>query len=219
VSIVISLPPGSVVAGFPGDQNRYVVDQENFTIFDTIPVLPGESHDVQLIYLIPYEGGAIIEQPLNYAVDGPVRLLLNPPTIRVISEQLPPLGAETVGNTQYQNYGAQLTLLPGDLLRYELSGAGLSAAQNADRNAPVVSSNNLVPIVIGALLIVAVLVGGIFLLATRSRSGDQQVIDILVRQIAELDADHDAGKIADDAYEPQRSALKARLATLMERKK
>lgn len=219
ISVVISLPPGAVIAGFPDDQNRYVVDQENFTVFDTIPVLPGAEHLVQMIYLIPYDGGAIIEQPLNYAVSGPVRLLLNPPDIRVTSAQLPQLGMETVGNTQYQNYGADLTLLPGDVLRYDLSGEGLSAAENADRNAPVVSSGSLLPIVVGALIVVGLLVGGLFLIATRNRSGDQQVIDILVRQIAELDADHDVGKIDDTAYEQQRSALKARLAALMERKK
>ena len=69
------------------------------------------------------------------------------------------------------------------------------------------------------LVIVGLLGGGLFLIASRNRSGDQQVINILVRQIAELDADHDAGKIDDDAYEQQRSALKARLAALMERKK
>ena len=61
--------------------------------------------------------------------------------------------------------------------------------------------------------------GGLFLIASRNRSGDQQIINILVRQVAELDADHDAGKIDDEAYTQQRNALKARLAALMERKK
>lgn len=219
ISVVITLPPGAVVAGFPDSQDRYAVDQDNFTVFDTIPVLPGEEHLVQLVYLIPYDGGAIIEQPLNYAVDGPVRLLLNPPAVAVTSAQLPTLGVETVGNTQYQSYGGQLSLPPGEVLRYELSGEGLSAAENADRNAPVVSSNNLLLIVAGVLIIAALLGGGLYLIASRNRSGDQQVIDILIRQIAELDTDHDAGSIPDDAYEQQRSALKARLAALMERKK
>ena len=47
ISLVITLPPGAVVAGFPDNQNRYVVDQDNFTVFDTVPVLPGEQHLVQ----------------------------------------------------------------------------------------------------------------------------------------------------------------------------
>ncbi len=219
ISVVITLPPGAVVAGFPDNQNRYVVDQDKFTVFDTVPVLPGEQHIVQLVYLIPYDQGAIIEQPMNYTLNGPVRLLINPPTLTTTSEQLPSLGQQTVGNTEYAIYGAPLSLAAGDVLRYTVSGEGISATENAARNEPVVSSNSLLLVVVGVLVIAGLLGGGLFLIARRNRSGDQQVIDILVRQIAELDADHDAGKIDDDAYEQQRSALKARLASLMERKK
>ncbi len=67
-------------------------------------------------------------------------------------------------------------------------------------------------------MIVLLLGGGLYLIARRTRSGDQQVTNILIRQIAELDAEHDAGKIDDESYEHQRAALKARLAALMERK-
>lgn len=219
ISVVLTLPPGAIVAGFADSQNRYVVDQDNFTVYDTIPVIPGEDHIVQLIYLVPYTGDAIIEQELNYAVDGPVRLLLNPPGVRVTSDQLPMLDIETVGSTQYQSYGGQLSFQPGDVLRYEVSGEGLTAAQNADRNAPVVSSNSLPLLIVGALVIIGLLVGGLYLIAVRNRSGDQQVIDILIRQIAELDTDHAEGRIAGDVYEQQRSALKARLAALLEKQK
>ncbi|MCC6802136.1 MAG: c-type cytochrome [Anaerolineae bacterium] len=219
ISVVIALPPGAIVAGFGDSGDRYVIDQDNFVVYDTIPVIPGEDHIVQLIYLIPYNNDAIIEQQMTYAVDGPVRLLLNPPTIRVTSDQLPMLNIETVGNTQYQSYGGQLTLQPGDVLRYEVSGEGLTAAQNADRSAPVVSSTSLPLIIVGALVIIGLLVGGLYLIAVRNRAGDQQVIDILIRQIAELDTDHAAGQIPDDAYQQQRAALKTRLAALMERKK
>ncbi len=216
LSLVITLPPGSVVAGLSDNQNRYVVDQNNFTVFDTVPVLPNEQHIVQLVYLIPYNNGAIIEQPLNYALNGPVRLLINPASIQVTSQQLPPMGAQTVGSTQYQSYGGVLALASGDVLRYELNGTGLTSAQ---ATAPVVSSDNLLLVIVGVVILIAALGGGLFLIASRNRSGDQQVIAILVRQIAELDKDHDAGKIDDTAYEQQRNALKARLASLMERKK
>jgi hypothetical protein len=182
-------------------------------------VLPNEEHTAQFIYLIPYEGSAIIEQPINYALNAQVRLLLDPPSIKVTSEQLAPLGTQQIGNAQYQSYGAALTLSAGDVLRYELSGMGLTDAQQADRSAPTVTSNNLLLIVVVVLVIAGLLGGGLVLLGTRSRSGDQQVINILIRQIAELDGDHEAGRIADAAYESQRAALKARLAALMEREK
>jgi len=217
VSLVITLPPGAVV--FPDNSNRYVVDANKFTVVDTVPVLPKEQHLVQIVYLIQYNNDAIIEQPLNYALDGPVRLLMNPVSLKVVGDQFPSLGTETVGNTEYASFGSPLKLASGDVLRYEVSGTGLSAAQNADRNAPVVSSDNLLIIVVAVVIVAALIGGGLFIIGSRNRSGDQQIIDILVRQIAELDADHDTGKIADEAYEAQRGALKARLTTLMERKK
>lgn len=215
ISLVIPLPPGAVVVGFPENQNRYITDEESSTIFDTFPVLPAEEHIVQVVYLIPYDsGGAIIEQPLTYALAGPVRLLLTPMTMGITSEQLAPRGTETVGDSQFQGYGGDLTLAAGETIRYELSG------QSAEINpAPVVSSDSLLPIVLILVGIAALLGGGFVMLGARNRSGDQQVIDILVRQIAELDAEHEAGRIDDDAHQRQRAALKARLAVLMERKK
>ena len=215
ISLVISLPPGAVVVGFPENPNRFIYDQNTFTVLDTIPVLPGEEQFVQVVYLIPYDsGGAIIEQPINYTLEGPVRLLVRPPTATVTSEQLTPRGMETIGTTQVQSYGGDLSLAAGEVIRYEISGAGVPST-----GTQAVTTNNLVPIVIAVLVIAALVGGGLLVLGTRSRSGDQQVIDILVRQIAELDAEHDAGRLDDEAYERQRAALKARLATLMERKK
>lgn len=215
LSVVLQLPPGAVVVGFPGNQNRYITNAENATIFDTFPVLPGEEHFVQVVYLVPYDdGGAIIEQPLTYALNGPVRLLVSPVTMGITSEQLPPRGTETLGDSQFQSYGADLTLAAGSVIRYDIAGASAPLGTT-----PVVSSDGLLPIVIVVLLIAALLGGGFVLLGTRNRSGDQQVIDILVRQIAELDDEHDAGRIDDESYERQRAALKARLTALMERKK
>lgn len=215
ISVVLQLPPGAVVVGFPGNQNRYITNAENATIFDTFPVLPGEEHFVQVVYLVPYDdGGAIIEQPLTYALNGPVRLLVSPLTMGITSDQLPPRGTETLGDSQFQSYGADLTLAAGAVIRYDIAGASAPLGTT-----PVVSSDGLLPIIIVVLLIAALLGGGFVLLGTRNHSGDQQVIDILVRQIAELDDEHDAGRIDDESYERQRAALKARLTALMERKK
>ncbi len=218
VSLLITLPPGAVIAGFTGsDQNRYVVDQAHDAVFDTIPVMPKEQHIVQLVYIIPYSSNdAIIEQQLNYAINGQVRLLVSPTNMQVTSQQLPPMGAQTVGDTTYQSYGGQLTLAASDVIRYEISGTGLATAVSP--NSSFISSNNLLPLVVGAIILLAILGGGIYVVTSRNRSSDQQVINILVRQIAELDADHDAKRIGDEAYEQQRAALKARLTSLMERK-
>ncbi len=137
ISLAITLPPGAMIAGFPSDQNRFVVDAPNSTFYDTVPVLPGEQHIVQVIYLIQYDQGAIIEQPINYAISAPVRLLLTPQNVVVTSDQLQPMGAQTLGSTEYQSYGAQLSLPTGSVLRYELSGTGSDDAQGTQRRSSV----------------------------------------------------------------------------------
>ena len=203
ISLAITLPPGAVIAGFPSDQNRYVVDAPNATFYDTVPVLPGEQHIIQVIYLIQYDQGAIIEQPINYAISAPVRLLLTPQTIGVTSDQLQPMGAQTLGSSEYASYGAQLSLPMGSVLRYELSGVG-----DANPAQPSVVSSNSLPLLIGGVVVIVLLIGGgLYVIARRNRSGDEQVKNILIRQIAELDTEHKAGKIDDESYrKPARGA-------------
>jgi hypothetical protein len=237
ISLVISLPPGALVAGLTDNQQRYVVLQDSFLLIDTAPVMPGEEHIVQVVYVIQYNESAIIEQPINYAVNGPVRLLMRPETLGVRSEQLPQLGAETIGTTQYMAYGATLNLAAGDVIRYEVSGSTLTTAQ---RDTGAVATGNLPPIVIGVIVGEAVLIFALVLWyrgrrakrlaragevrsasATPSSipqpSADQSLIDGLIRQIAELDAAHERGEIDSASYQRQRGALKSRLADLMDR--
>src|SRR6185369_11432542 len=96
-----------------------------------------------VVYLVPYTTTAIIEQPVTYALSGPVRLLLSPDTIQVTSQQLQPIGPQLVGQTTFQGYGATLTLNPGDVVRYELNGGLASSNQS-----PGVVSSSELPILI-----------------------------------------------------------------------
>ncbi|MBE2269832.1 MAG: c-type cytochrome [Anaerolinea sp.] len=224
ISAVIALPPGSVVTELP-ESNRYIVADDDFAVLDTIPVLPGDGHLIQLLYLIPYGDSAIIEQPLTYALDGTVRVLVNPPSVTVTSAQLPALGTETLGSggTQYAAYGGTLTLDAGDAVRYDLSGTGLEVSAAGEVQTP---SNSNLPaqfvLVLGGL---ALLVGGAYLIYYRTKSapkaaadtGSKALIDALIAQIAELDAEHEAGNIPDEDYQRQRAALKQRLATLLDK--
>ena len=99
ISVVISLPPGALIMGF-GEQGRYVASEDQTAVVDTLPVLPGQGHLVEVIYLVPYNGDAIVEQAINYSLAGQVRLLARPLNIGVRSDQLPSLGVETVGSTE-----------------------------------------------------------------------------------------------------------------------
>ena len=222
-SVVITLPPGAVVLGFPDNQQRYVVSDDQKTVIDTAPVIPGEDHVIQIIYLVPYTNSAIIEQPINYALNGPVRLLIRPDSVKATSEQLPSIGPQTVGDGTYSGYGATLTLDQGAVIRYELNGAG--AATAAEVETGVASSNNIAIAALLAFVAIVAIIGGLYIFYVRRRNIAQQsetatldknrIIDSLVKQIAELDEAHDRGDINHDFYHHQRKQLKAQLAELM----
>lgn len=219
-ALTVSLPPAAIVMGFPEGGQRYIVSEDQSTVIDTAPVLPGEDHLVQVVYFLPYESeGAIIEQPVNYALAGQVRLLLQPTTLRLTSDQFADIGVQSVGEMIYSGYGGDLNLNAGDVIRFELAGAGApSAAQvttpQRDNTLPIIL------IVVGAQLM---LVSGLYWMYLRRRPAPAAVepaklIDALVLQIAELDTAHDRGEINHDVYQRRRAELKTRLAELMDDK-
>lgn len=224
-SIHVSVPPGAQLLGFADTQSRYVVSEDGRTVTDTALVLPGEGHILHLLYTLPYTGELQLEQPVNYAVEGPVRLLVTPGTIAVSSPQLPSIGPQTLRNVTYQGYGGNLTLAPNEVIRYQLRGL---PSATADTGAPnVVSGGTLVAVVlvgIGAIIIAVGLY--IFLRGRRSVStpagagdmqSDRSLIDGLIRQIAELDEAKATGQLHEATYQKRRSRLKARLAELMDK--
>lgn len=214
-STVLSLPPGAVVAGFGGDERRYVVSEEDFAVIDTQPVEPGTGHTMQVVYFLPYEDGAIIEHQLNYNLNGSARLLLRPDTLSMTSDQLELLGEQTLGENVYTEYGADITLNAGNTLRYELSGRAVNVASGG--------SFQWLPML---LFVLSGLTGGaaavLFFMNRRDARTKPQPkpttnreIDALVTQIAKLDSDHQAGRLNHDLWHQQRNELKAQLRDLM----
>ncbi len=219
-SVVVSLPPGGVILGFPEQPERYITPEDGSAVIDSVPVLPGGDHIIQYIYFLPYQAGAMIEQPFNYAFSGPARLLLRPPSVTATSEQLESLGTQTLGESTFAGYGAELNLQAGESMLYELSGIGAATADEI--TPPVVSSNNLVLVVLLVLVAQAVLIGGLYLYYRRREVGGasapedkNRLLDALAQQIAELDAAHDRGDINHDLYHHRRKQLKVRLGELM----
>lgn len=218
-SVVISLPPGSTVIGFPNDQERFVVSEDQTTVVDTLPVLPGQDHLIQLVYLVPYEGDAIIEQPLNYALDGQVRLLLRPDTLSVVSDSLQEIGPQAVGENTFKGYGGNLQLGADEALSFELRGAPAPEAAQIEQPGTI-TSNNLLAVGGLALIVIGLVMAGLYFFYRRGKSSpdsesDERLIDGLIQQIAELDEAHEQGQINHDVYRRQRQRLKDRLSELM----
>jgi mono/diheme cytochrome c family protein len=210
LSLVVSLPPASVVLGLDSVEQRYVVLDEPAVMVDTLPVLPGDDHIIQLAYFIPYTNGAIIEQQMNYAVEGTVRVLIEGDQLQLTSEQMQDIGPQEVGDQTLRGFGGTLTLARPGVLRYELRG---SLTQTS-----VLSGDRLLAFgLIGVGVVILVGVAAYSLLRRRApRTPDKsRMIDVLVQQIAELDDAHAQGKINHDVYQRQRADLKGRLSALM----
>lgn len=215
-SLVLNLPPGATVIGFPNNEERFIVSEDQTTVVDTVPVLPGTGHIIQMVYLVPYEGDAIIEYPINYSLEGQVRALLLPDTLEIVNSPLEPIGPQQVGQNTYTGYGAQLALNPDDVVSYEVRGEASTVASEVAAQAPA-SDGGMDIVMVLALVGVGFIAAGVFVFFMRRRGSDDSssLIDALVRQIAELDADHEQGRINHDVYQRQRQQLKARLTELL----
>jgi hypothetical protein len=222
-STVMYMPPGAAVAGF-GSTNpeRYVVSDEDFAVIDTLPVMPGEEHMMQVVYLLPYDNGAIIEHPVAYDFEGSVRMLLNPPDLDVESEQLERLGEQQFGEDVFAEYGTDVSLTQGDVVRYELSGQATTVT-----TATTNENTNRLPMILFTISgVLAATAGGLFVYGrvagnkTEDADADtDKQIDALVNQIADLDRQHDAGQLNHDLWHKQRNELKAQLQALMAKDK
>lgn len=219
--VVIHLPPSSFIPGLPEDFQRYVVSEDQSFVIDTAPVLPGSGHIIQLVYFIPYEGDAIIEQPLNYRMEGELRLLLRPTNLEIRSEQVQSIGVETVGQNVYGSYSGVLDLVAGDVLQFELRGSGASTAEQLE-TPRVVPANTLVLLLAGFGLLAVIAGAGYYFFSRRGTTDEatadskDRLIDALIQQIAELDDAHDRGDINHDLYHHRRKQLKTRLAAIMD---
>ncbi|MDX2141159.1 MAG: c-type cytochrome [Chloroflexota bacterium] len=225
VSLAFQLPPGAVLLGFPSGEGRFVLSTDQTTVLDTAPTLPGDQNLVAIAYVIPYEGSAIIEQVFNYALNGQVRILVQPDSVQLSGTPLTALGPQQIGQTQWQGYGAQVALAAGSPLRYELAGASLEVATG--ERTGVVTSNNLLPLLVIGIVIEIIIVALLYVWWRQRRNkraaqaakpaSDTTLMDGLIRQIAELDARHERGEIDDATYQRQRGILKQRLSELMEK--
>lgn len=219
--LIVHLPPSAIIPGLPEDFQRYVISEDQSFVIDTAPVLPGSGHIIQLVYYIPYQGDAIIEQPLNYRMDGELRLLLRPPSLQVTSEQVQSIGMEVVGQNTYSSYSGVLALVAGDVLQFELSGTGASTAEQLE-TPNVVPGNTLLLLLVGFAILGVLAGAGYYFFSQRTTTDSptadnkDRMIDALVQQIAELDDAHDRGDINHDLYHHRRKQLKTRLAVIMD---
>lgn len=210
-SLLIQFPAGARMMS--GDENgRYVViegrEQLPDSVIDTLPVLPGDSHEVIVEYFVPYVDGLMLEQAFNNVINGEVTVTL-PDSLRVMSDMLS-LNAD--GNTSkgLRVFSGRLQMDTRPRLAFEVRGNPFATSSD-DRS--VITSDVLLPLLLGGGLMAAVMAGAAVL--GHRRQGPSRQIEGLIGQIARLDEQHDQGQINHDLYHQQRRALKKRLGRLM----
>jgi mono/diheme cytochrome c family protein len=217
-SLEFQIPPGGIFVGMDG-LNNFIIDNEDGTLTATSPIFPGEEYQINMRYIVPYEDGAIIEYPLNYPLDGTIGLLLTDDAVTPAADWIVTTGERNIQGQIFDVYGGPISLDVGDVVRFEVSGATEPIGTSADDN--VITQNRLLPILLIVSALVIGVVGGIIIWANRSPeevavANQNQLIDELLRQINQLDAEHDAGRINHDVYQRRKATLQDRLNTLMD---
>ncbi len=216
-SVAVQLPPDADSIQFEegGLGGRFVQFEDK--IYDTQMVLPGQgSHAIIVSYILPFEGSREVEIPFEFGAAQVTVLSQGEGQIR--SSALESAGAETIGGETFNKYVGS-NIGPGETLAMRVStGSFLSTLEPY-----------LLPGLIG-LGVLLILGGGAYWYFTRSRADEYEDGEIdaedveggftpeqeaLLKQIADLDNDYDAGKINRFDYEARRAEIKARLAELL----
>jgi len=211
-ALLIQFPEGAKLLS--GDaQGRYVLiedlEQLPDSVIDTLPVMPGELHDVILEYWLPYAGAAQFEQKYNNLIDAAVTVTLSN-DLRVASDWLQQNDASGAG-AEIREYSGDLQMERDPQISFGISG--LPFATSSD-DGMVVTSESLPALLLGIIALAGALLGGIGLMKRRKNETGGE-IDGLVAELARLEEDHDQGRINHDLYHHRRRELKARLAQLM----
>ena len=198
------------------DSGRYVIieDVERVpdSLIDTLPVPPGDTHDITVEYFLPYGDKLQFEQAFNNLVDAELTIML-PAGMDLSGNNL--ALAPDQGTDNLKVYSGKLKLERDPQLSFAIAGDPYPTSSDDGR---VITSDSLLPALLAIAAAVVAALGGITLWRRRGPDPDQR-IDDLARQIAQLDDEHDRGQINHDVYHHRRRDLKAQLAQLMERQR
>lgn len=237
VTVGLLLPAGATSVQFQdgilGDRYQQLGD----TVYDTMPVIPGErTHQVFMSYRLLVENEAIqIAQAFRYPIQTLNLLVADIPGIEADAPELTFVGAESVQNIPYLYWQGQglepqtfSLALAGVLAEGEVDPRGESAAGGASgsstesgtravaRTTPVMEP--VIPIAVGSILFF--LLAGIVVWPLSRLRGSayaerlQQDKARLTKEIALLDDRHEGGELDDDDWLDSRRQLKERLLSV-----
>lgn len=206
-SLLVQLPQGAELLQ-DADTSRYVAIEDMAglpnSLIDTLPVPPGERHEISLAYFLPYAGALEFVQDFNNLLDADVRMTL-PRSLRID-------GAFELAEAGTMNqYSGQLTMQRDPALGFSITGDPFATSSD---DAQVITSEALIPLLMVAA--VALALAGWLAISLRRSPATSAEIDKLTRELAQLEREHDQGRINHDLYHHRRRELQARLSVLQE---
>lgn len=213
-SLLLQFPHGAMVISDEAG-GRYVLIEalESLpnSLIDTLPVAPGDGHEIIVEYFMPYADSLDFKQAFNNRFEGDITVML-PQTLSIASAEFNevPEGGAT-GDVKL--YTGPLNRDRDPRLRFEIAGDPFATSSD---DTGVLTGESLLA-ALAALIAAAVALPAGLALWRRRAPNQASSIDNLAQQIAQLDDEHDRGQINHDLYHRRRRELKAKLAKQMSR--
>ncbi|MXX49556.1 MAG: cytochrome c [Chloroflexi bacterium] len=208
-SLLMQLPAGASWLG-EVDTTRYVVIEGLAglpnSLIDTLPVPPGDQHEIAFAYFLPYADGLEFAQDFNNLLDADVTVAL-PSSLRIDG------AFEQTESGVTKTYVGQLAMQQDPALRFIITDDPFATSSD---DAQVITSEALLPLLLAAGGVLAS-AGGLALLLLRRPAPASAEINKLTSELAQLERDHDQGRINHDLYHHRRRELQARLSALREK--
>jgi mono/diheme cytochrome c family protein len=218
-ALMVGLPAGAIFNDVTG--GRFRLSDDGRTVTDSRPVFPLASqetaHTLHFAYSLPYDGDVTIEQTFPYLVDGELDVLIQQDGLSVDGDGFQSRGSRMIAEGIFANFGATLSLMPQTPIRFSVSGTViLPPLAESSTDAPNLP---LAIILVGAGVLSIAVAGIIFIQDKRENAKPvpdaKEQINLLMKQIADLDIQHKDGKISDEVHVARRDKLKAQLTKLM----
>jgi hypothetical protein len=192
-------------------EGRYLLSDTGF--IDRAPVQPGTPVELVFGFTLPYDSTLDYSQPLKYAVDAVVVLLVSE-ELSVRADGLEDLGQLDMAGTPVRSYSMP-ALESGDVLELQLRSSA-AMLRNDDLRIALIAAALLL-IVVSLFVFVRRLRGG------KKAQGDEPISpeayddrQTLFKAIADLDDAFEAGELSEDAYRRSREKLKDQALHLMQ---
>jgi len=220
LSVQAPLPTGALHVALDSRVQNFGIDSGAAPVVQsTAALFPGETRPVQFSFSLPFDKQLDLSQMMLYPaqsitiyVPDTSGLIVNDPNYAAAQ----PITLQDANNQNITYRAYQLAKPPiaaGTPLKFTVTSQAAMINNDA-----AIRRNALAVVLTLALILFTLVIGAVWRLNRADRAVQPVATDptdALTQQIADLDDRHEAGRIAQAEYEAQRSALKARLATLL----